>query len=122
MSSATDGYIEARPAPRPAGLIAGIAVLEALTVAIADYSAVGGLGAALPWLLLDIYLLRRIWIGSSVAWFALVTLNVGVVAVAASTLFVHNLHVDGGPLLLARLGLELALLAAPGMRRWVAQG
>ena len=121
MSSGTGDYLARRPASRPVRLIAGIAALEALPFAIVDYSAVGGWGAALPWMLLSVYLLRGLWNGSSAAWYALVALNIVVIALCTLTLFAHNVHVSGGPLLLARVGLELALLATPGVRRWVAQ-
>lgn len=40
---------------------------------------------------------------------------------SSATNFVHNTHMDGGPFLLPRVGLELALLATPAVRRWVAQ-
>jgi hypothetical protein len=121
MSSATNNGLAPQTALRPVGLIAGIAALEALTYTMADYSTSGGFGAAVPWLLLDLYLLRSIWRGSHTAWFALVALNIGLVALAAMTYFVHNMHMGGGPFLLVRVGLELALLATPAVRRWVAQ-
>ena len=121
MSSATDGCLAPRTEPRPAGLIAGVGALEVLTFATADYSAAGGLGAALPWMLVDFFLLRKIWRGSSGAWCVLVALDIAVIALFALTFFVRDTHVDGGPSVLVAVGLELALLAAPRMRRWVAR-
>ena len=121
MGSATDGGLAPRAALRPVGLIAAIAVMQVLTFAMADYSAAGGHGAAVPWLLLDFFLVWRIWRGGYTAWCVLVTLNVGVIALATMTFFVHNAYMDGGPLLLVRVGVELALLGAPATRRWVAQ-
>lgn len=121
MSHATDRYLAPRAASRrPVELIAGIATLEALTFILADYSKVGGLDAAVPWIFLDANLIRKIWRGSSTAWTVLVVFHIGVLALAAWTLVAHNVHVDGGPLLVVRVVLELSLLAAPGMRRWVA--
>jgi hypothetical protein len=122
MSHATEGYLAPRNAARPVGLIAGIAALEALTFLLTGYSKADGLGAAVPWMVLDFYLLRKIWRGSSNAWSLLVVLDVGVIVLCVLTLFEHNLHVDGGPLVVVRVALELALLVAPGMRRWVARG
>jgi predicted benzoate:H+ symporter BenE len=122
MSHVTDGYLLPRNMARPVGLIAGIAALELLTFVLADFSTAGGLSAAVPWMVLDFFLLRKIWRGSSTAWTVLVVLDIGVIVLCALTLFEHNLHVDGGPLVVVRLVLEIALLVAPGMRRWVAQG
>lgn len=122
MSYATDGYLAPRTASRPVGLLAGIAALEVLTYSLPDYTAVGSLGAEVPWMLLDAYLLRKIWRGSSGAWSVLVALNIGVIVLAAWTLFARNIHMDGGPLMVVRVVLELALLTAPRLRRWVSQG
>lgn len=116
-----DGFLAPRAASRPVGLIAAIVALEVLAFSITDYAAFGGLGASVPWILLDVYLLRKIWHGSFGAWSVLVALNIGVIALAAWTLFQRNAHMDGGPLLVVRVVLELALLAALGMRRWVSQ-
>jgi hypothetical protein len=121
MSVAADGRIAPRAASRPVGLIAAIVALEVLAFSITDYSVVGGLGAALPWMALDYYLLRRIWRGSYGAWCVLLALNVGVIALSAWTFFERDVHVEGGPLMVVRLGLELAVLGAPRMRRWVTQ-
>lgn len=121
MSYTADSYFAPRAAVRPTTLIALVAVLEVLTFSLSDYSAAGGWGAAFPWMLLSAYLLRKIWRGSYNAWWALVMLNVCVIVLAALTLFAPNTHLTGGPLVVVRVGLELALLAAPSMRRWVAQ-
>lgn len=122
MSSATDADLAPLAAARPVGLIAGIVLLEVLTYSMTDYSAVGGAGAAVPWILLDAYLLRRIWHGSHGAWSVLVALNIAVLGLAAWTLAETNVHMEGGPWLAVQTALELALLAAPGLRRWVAEG
>jgi hypothetical protein len=122
MSYATDNPI-APPAAmaRPVGLIAGIAALQVLAFSVTDYSAFGGRAVAVPWMLLDAYLLRRLWFGSSGAWTALVLLDIAVLAMVACTLADTGLHVEAGPWPVARLAAELALLAAPAMRRWTAE-
>lgn len=121
MSYATGDRLAPRPVSRPAGLIAGIVTLEALAFLLIARTEPDLRGTEVPWILLDAYLLRKLWHGSYGAWFALAALTIGAIALAALTQLVSNAHMEGGPWAVVRLLLELALLAAPSMRRWVSK-
>ena len=64
---------------RPTWILAGIAVLEALSYLGTSYvSGQGGFVAC--WVLLSLFLVWRLWSGSYGAWLTLVILNVCVIA------------------------------------------
>ena len=122
MSAATYGSLAPGGAARPRWLIGAVATLEAFPYAFNDYS-VTGVGPYVPWILLSVYLLRRLWQGRYGAWMTLVALNVVGMALFAAPLFDHRIHVGGGgafPFWQTLSSVtEIAILFAPPMRRWV---